>query len=374
MTRNCSPLWPSALVALPWRSAASSLLAACREHASVVRRCLPPTSSTWAALETALQFLVVPSLQFLLRVRAATITLRTFNTLVLTLALVSCASKRRSDGKDIDDITDIDFKKENIVRYDQDDDYYNIFDQSVRIDDSLIEETIHRASDTDVKLDKITGGKDEISQLAGLCYSEGFEKAFTSIDNLYRRYQKHPGYWNQVGNCYLLKGQLRKANLFYKQALKYNKKYSPAYNNIGNIHIQRKEYEKALAAFKRAYDLKKNSLTPAYNLAQIYLNFGVVDKAQRLLLSIENQRSGDPSVLGALAATYLFQGKVEQGLSYFRQIPGGQLSHPSIGLNYAVALKIAGNNKQANQAFGNVNNNRPEWKKYYLKVKDFVER
>ena len=295
--------------------------------------------------------------------------------IVMTSLLSACATKKkRSEGKDLDDITDLDFQKESFVRYDQDEDYYNVFDQSTRIDDSLIEETIHRAVDADMKLDKITDGKDKMSQLAGLCYNEGFEDAFASIDNLYRRYQKHPGYWNQVGNCYLLKGQLRKANLFYKQALKHNKNYSPAYNNIGNIHIQRKEYEKALAAFKKAYDLKKSSLTPAYNLAQIYLNFGVVDKAQRLLLGIENQRSGDPSVLGALATTYLFQGNVDKGLSYFRQISGNQLSHPAIGLNYAVALKIAGNNKQAGQVFGMVDNNRLEWKKYYLKVKGFVEK
>ena len=294
--------------------------------------------------------------------------------IVISLILSSCASKKKSEGKEIDDITNIDFEKEALINYNQDEDYYDIFGQSIKIEDSLIEETIQRASDADIEIEKVVGEKDAISNLASMCYKKSFQKAFDSIDNLYRRYQKHPGYWNHVGNCYLLMGQLRKADLFYKQALKYNKNYAPAYNNIGNIHIRRKEYEKALAAFKKAHELKKSSLTPAYNLAQIYLNFGVVSKAQKLLLQIENQRSGDHSVLGALATTYLFQGKAQKALSHFRQISADKLSDPSIGLNYSVALAVSGDRKKAAKVFDDVDNNREEWRQYYLKVKSFVRK
>ena len=123
--------------------------------------------------------------------------------------------------------------------------------------------------------------KEELSQLAKLCYRRNFEEAFIFIDDIYLRYREHPSYWNLVGNCYFLQNDLRKSNLFYKQALKYDKSYVPAYNNIGNIHMRRNEHEKALAAFKKAHETNKNSLTPAYNLVQVYMGFGIIDQAQK---------------------------------------------------------------------------------------------
>ena len=296
--------------------------------------------------------------------------------MIIGLLLSSCASNRRSEGKDIDDITNVDFKQEPQVRYNKSEDYYDIFDSLGPRDDSLIEETMQRAafSGSDIKLDPDNNRRDELSQLATLCYRNDFKDALIIIDNLYRRYQKHPGYWNQVGNCYLLKGDLRKANIFYKQALKYNKNYAPAYNNIGNIHIRRKEYEKALAAFKKAHELKRTALTPAYNLSQVYLNFGVIGPAQKLLLNINKQRSGDPTILGALGTTYLFQGNIKKSLSYFRQISVDSLEQPSIGLNYSVALMISGDKKSAMKIFNHVDNDQPKWRKYYSKVKSFVRQ
>ena len=292
--------------------------------------------------------------------------------LVIILTLSSCATKKRSEGKDIDDIRNLDFKQETPVRYNKNKDYYNIFNTSDSLKDSLIEETIHRTPN--MELEEIESGVNEISQLARFCYNKKFKKAFVVIDNLYRRYQKHSGYWNQVGNCYLLKGELRKADLFYRQSLKYNKNYAPVYNNFGSLHIRRKEYEKALAAFKKAHELNRSSLTPSYNLAQMYLNFGVVGKAQKLLLAIENQRSGDPLVLGALGTTYLFQGNIKKSLFYFNQISDEDRKHPSVGLNYVVALVISGDKELAEEILDDVDNDQKEWKKYYQKVSSFMRK
>ena len=299
-----------------------------------------------------------------------------FPIIVSVFLLLSCASRRKSEGKNIDEITNIDFKKEAPIEYDRNEDYYDIFDSLGPIEDSLIEETIQRVAspDSNVEFNKGKDNQDNLSRLAATCYRNDFKDSIVIIDNLYRRYQKHSGYWNQVGNCYLLRGELRKANIFYKQAFKYNKNYAPAYNNIGNIHIQRREYEKALAAFKKAHELKRSALTPAYNLAQMYLNFGVVGQAQKLFLDIERQRPGDPSVLGGLAATYLFQGNVKTSLSYFRRISADNLERPSIGLNYAVVLALSGDKNSAIEVLNNVNNSSSEWKKYYFKVKSFVRQ
>ena len=100
----------------------------------------------------------------------------------------------------------------------------------------------------------------------------------------------------------------------------------------------------------------------------------MVDAAQRLLLSIVQQKTGDSSVLAALATTYLFQGNVKKSLFYFNQIAKGVVAQPSIGLNYAVALKIAGENEHARDVLSDVRNNKKEWKGYYQKVKLFVRK
>ena len=68
-----------------------------------------------------------------------------------------------------------------------------------------------------------------------------------------------------------------------------------------------------------------------------------------------------------LATTYLFQGNVKEGIKYFKRIPVKKLEDPSIGLNYAVALKIAGDIKSANMVFNDIDNNKKEWKVYYNK-------
>ena len=292
--------------------------------------------------------------------------------LVVILSLASCATKKRSEGKDVNNISNLDFKKEVPVRYNKNKDYYNFFQRPDSLKDSLIEETVHRMPN--MKLEETKDGVDEMSQLAIFCYNEDFKKAFILIDNLYRRYQKHPGYWNQVGNCYLLQGDLRKAELFYLQSLQYNQNYAPAYNNLGSLHIRRKEYEKALSAFKKAHKLNRSSLTPIYNLAQMYLNFGVVGKAKKFLLAIENQRSGDPRVLSALGTAYLFQGKIKKSLSYFNKVSSDSRKHPSVGLNYVIALVISENKELAEEIFDDINNDQKEWKRYYKKVGSFMRK
>ena len=295
--------------------------------------------------------------------------------LAILSALFSCASRKRSQGKDIDDITELDFVSEEMVRYKKNKDYYNVFDFKQSENNSLGEETIQGNANLHTKKLKNSGNQiDDLLYLASLCYESKFKDAFFHADNIYRRYQKHPGYWNQLGNCYLLKNELRKAHLFYKQSLKYDKNYAPAYNNIGNIHIRYGEYSQALAAYKKANKLKKNALTPAYNLAQLYLNFGAVGKAQKLLNFINKQRPGDFKIISSLASTYLFQGNTKKSLLYFKKIPSDKVENPSIGLNYAVALAVSGNKKMAKRVFGSIDNNQPEWKEYYLRVKRFVRR
>ena len=71
--------------------------------------------------------------------------------IVLIMLLSSCASKKRSEGKDIDDIKNVDFKKPQSISYSKNKDHYSILSSLGNTNDALIEETIHRS--VSVKID-----------------------------------------------------------------------------------------------------------------------------------------------------------------------------------------------------------------------------
>ena len=288
--------------------------------------------------------------------------------------IFSCSLKKRSDGKDIEEISDIDFEKSKIVPYDKKKDYYDMINLFKPVKDSLASETIQRMESSNFRENAVDEVRRPLLVLARLCYEEDFEEASILIDKIYPQYQKHPGYWNQVGNCYFLNNDLIKADIFYKQSLKYNKKYSPSYNNIGNIHIKKNEYEKALAAFEKSHKLNKSSLTPAYNLSQIYLSFGIVNKAQKLLVFINSRRPGDDRVLSALATTHLLKGDIKKSLFYFKKVSSDGVAEPFAGLNYSIAAALLGDKNSAIKIFNKIDNNQVKWRNYYLKVKSFLEK
>lgn len=293
---------------------------------------------------------------------------------VLILSLfVSCASKRRSEGKSVSNITNEDFKKEPAISFSEKKDFYDLSEINDITDDSLINETIQRVPEA--KLEAITADQssaDPLSRLSSLCYQKEFRSAFILIDKVYRPYKKNAAYWNQVGTCYFLKGDYRKSRLFYEKSISLKKNYAPPFNNIGALHLKNNEYAKALAAFEKAESLSRNSLTPTYNLSQVYLNFGIVAKAKAGFSKIERAKGGDPGVLNGLATSYLFEGNVSKAIQYYEQINPTLFERASFGINYAVALKLGRQNDKAQVVIRSVDVT-DKWEAYYKRARNFVE-
>lgn len=287
--------------------------------------------------------------------------------------LVGCASEeKRSAGKPVEEIKNEDFKRVVPVQYSSRDDYYKLKDIERANEDALLEETLQRLPES--SLDNVAGEKGTLTSFTSHCYKAEFKEAFLQIDHLYDEYRKHPGYWNQVGTCYNLKGDLRKARLFYQKSLDLDKSYAPAFNNIGVLHLKKSEYEKAVAAFTKARELSRFSLTPTFNLAFVYLSFGVADKAKSLLLAVNRQKPGDGQVLGGLGTAEIFLGDFDKAVAYFESISSDKLKRPSIGLNYALALRVLGQKSKAEDALDRVSSSGlGQWQNYYSQVKNFVE-
>lgn len=277
--------------------------------------------------------------------------------IICSLALIaSCSStsvnnesKMKIDNIAISKIENSDFNIDKEVPFKESEDYFagesNNFD-------SLAKESIARFPN--FKLKMIAEYKDVISSAVGLCYSNNFDEAFSKLDDAYQKYKRHPSYWNQVGTCYFLKGDAKKAKLFYNKSRGVSKKYTPALNNLGVIYQREGRYEKALYAFEQAAKSSAFSLTPKFNLGQLYLKFGIYSKAKRVFKAIIKKHSTDIDVLNGLATSYLLEGKYDIAVDYFSRINVDFLSNPYYGLNYSLALFKLGKKNDALDLFENI--------------------
>lgn len=295
--------------------------------------------------------------------------------LIISSVLVSCATSKSKSAltqQMIDDeyayIKNSDFVAPKEVKYEEQQDQ---FVGELPENDTLTKESIARLPAP--KLQQVAAGPDPVSTGISLCYQKRFDDAFKLFDSIYAKYKSHPSYWNQIGSCYYLQNNLRKALLFYNKARDINNNYAPAINNIGVIYLKQGKEQKALVAFKKASEVNAFSLTPVFNLAQLYLKYGFIDEAQKMFNSLAKQKQGDPDVLSGLGNLALLRGDLGSSIQYYSQIEEVFGSRPHIGLNYAVALKIAGKTAEAQAVYKKVDTrDLGSMRAYYKKVASFI--
>lgn len=296
--------------------------------------------------------------------------------LISSSLLVSCSSGtskgKSSEQQMLEDeyayIKNSDFVPAKEVKYEE---YQDQFVGDLGENDSLTKESIARLPAP--KLQQVALGPDPIATGISLCYQRRFDEAFKLYDSIYSKYKSHPSYWNQIGSCYYLQNNLRKALLFYNKARDVSSGYAPAINNLGVIYLKQGKEQKALLAFKKAMEINTFSLTPTFNLAQLYLKYGFVDEALKMFTALSKQKQGDPDVLAGLGNVYLLKGDMNNSIAYYSQIDEAQGAHPHIGLNYAVALKIAGKQAQAQAVFKKVDTKElGQMRSYHRQVATFI--
>lgn len=284
--------------------------------------------------------------------------------LILVL-FVSCAtSTRKKDGMDLSDIKKEDFKTVKQVKYRKaDDKFTNV--SSVHSGSSNTE-SLQRIYKYDGEVEL----KNELGRLAKLCYESNFSDAYQYVKVINKKFIKNPIFWNQVGTCYLLQGERRKALLFYNKALSIKRNYSPSLNNLGVMYIYEKDYSRALVAFKRAKSAKSFSKTPRFNLANLYLNFGLYDKAIRELNVLYKVSKKDIDVKLMLGSAYLMKNQPKQARGYFLGLDTDFTEQARFGLNYAMTEFLLGNTERAEDIFNDIDSKKlGAWAKYYSEVK-----
>ena len=261
------------------------------------------------------------------------------------LALVGCASGGKKQI-DLDSLTNEDFKKPAPERYRENEDYFRKV--SMENAQALKDESLYRLKDFDGSVDS----EDTVTKIIKMCYEGDFEDAFALVSKEHDRYRDNPSFWNQVGTCHFLKGNKRKALLFYNKALEYRPSFSPALNNIGVMYRKDGEDQKAEVAFSRAIESSNFAKTPRFNLAQLYLDYGLFNRALAHLRVLE--KSKDVDVYAGLGSAYLMAGEAKRAAAYFDKIDPDFLERPYIGINAALAYFEAGDREKAKDVLDDI--------------------
>lgn len=88
---------------------------------------------------------------------------------------------------------------------------------------------------------------------------------------------------NNIGYCYYKKTQYKKATLYYKKALKIDKKYFLCLSNISAALIKQDKYKEALQYLKRGYKLNDSYIKLVFNFFVAYAELGSKEKASHYL-------------------------------------------------------------------------------------------
>jgi tetratricopeptide (TPR) repeat protein len=288
--------------------------------------------------------------------------------LLLSLFLFSCASSSKNEKVDLDDISNEDFKKQKAVAYNANRDFFKGVDS--KYSSALNDEGIQRVKKFGGEIDS----KDVITSIIMNCYEGEYEDAQEIIRENQEAYRSNPAFWNQVGTCYLLQKERRKALLFYNKALEFDTNYSPALNNLGVLYRKFGEDQKAEVAFKRAIKGNNFAKTPRFNLAQLYLTYGLYKFAIKELNVLDRVSKGDVDVLVGIGTAHLMSGNPKLALKYFNKIESSFYERPYIGLNISYANYLAGKKEVARDIFSDVDSSKlGRLKDYYKMLKRNIE-
>jgi tetratricopeptide (TPR) repeat protein len=262
---------------------------------------------------------------------------------------------------------DFDKKVEEKYRSDKDEFDFSSTDESAH---SLVKESLGALPAA--KLEEAVKTEDLIMKINIKCYQGQFDEAFKIADEQYMKYRANASYWNQVGTCYFLKSDYGKAVLFYNKSRDLDSKYVPPVNNLGVVYQKQGKFQKALAAFKLASELNTFAVTPTYNLAQLYLRFGTAGKAFPIFLGLLKRSPKDTDVGSALASAYLIRGEYQMAVDIYSKFDKALVSTPSVGLNYALALKLLNRTADAQNVFGSITGVSSTIAEYSQKVENFI--
>lgn len=197
---------------------------------------------------------------------------------------------------------------------------------------------------------------DAVSRATILCHKRDFKSGENILLKNYTQFKEYPEYWNSVGICHFLYGQLAKAEFNFLKAREMSKKssrqYFAAQNNLANLYHQYGHYEKVRSMLEELIKSDPTLSTPKYNLAHLYLQFNLPGRALNLLESLYFNGLDDIDVLSSLGLAHVMLGNPKDALKYFEKIPNKDKAREDIAAYFAWALYEDGQFEQSVAALG----------------------
>jgi len=273
--------------------------------------------------------------------------LRLFLISLILIGIIGCGSQSKNKTlpgePELEGISNTDFKWPDPIDYSPVDDFLN--DDISYKKDVLKNETFAKAPRD--KIVSISAADNDIDKAIIACYRKEFKKADLIFDKLYKKYRSNPIYWNQIGNCFFLKNESKKALLYFNKAREIKKDYIPAINNVGVVLDNDGSKQKALKAYQEARSKSKFSLTPLFNLAQLYTRYGLLSEGKKFFSSFVKLNPSDQHALYALGYLNLASGNKFRAIELFNELSGDFIKKPEVAVNYAYALCLVNKKSKA---------------------------
>ncbi len=189
---------------------------------------------------------------------------------------------------------------------------------------------------------------DDILAITSSCRSGNYSAGQGKAASLYNKYKSWPTFWNAVGLCYYLQGNLYSAKLFFSKAIKAEVNYGPALNNLGLTAIKEQKWYEALSFFKDAKRYNARSQVASYNLGRLYLAFGHGNKAVQYFSQINDKNFFKKKVSGKLGIAYSLAGNHKKAISLLENEVG---SSESMRLFYSYSLAKIGQKAKARSIY-----------------------
>lgn len=292
----------------------------------------------------------------------------------ILLSLVSCGSSKKEEKKpeseSFEGLTNDSFKWPTPKPYTTVDDF---LDDKVSYDEDVLKsETLAKVPPKEIV--NVEDVDKNLDRAIVACYRKDFNKADAIFDALLKEYRKNPIYWNQVGNCFMVRGNSRKALLYFNKARELKGNYAPPVNNIGVIFQSDGEDQKAMKAYQEAKKLSSFSLTPVFNLAQIYAKYGFVDQGIALFDSLVRLNNKDQDSLYGLGFFQLAKGEISSAIQTFNNLDRDFRKKPEVAVNVAYALALLNKKGDAKDVLEDMNEtNNSELNAYAAQVRRLVQ-